>query len=562
MSTVPWPPEFTLDQEKILRLLTGDRFYSNPSAALREAILNAIDAVHRRRLETPSLKPNIQVTFDSDSLTLTVADNGVGMGPSDVSVLFTKVGASATTREAHKTSVGEFGIGVISYFMAGDSFVLHTSDGKSNPIGLSFDRRLLSGGRSTLLTSTQTTRGTTITIHVHTDKFRLLLDTFPHWCRDVEGLHAELLPDHRPLAQHGAPRYDAGLTFTLPTWVQRAHLGPVSDPPGWDAMTGTSKVAVLYRGIFVQEFEIRGLWGIEGSIDVDPEHFKPRLNREGFVDGQFQTDVGDFLRSCHPSILEAMVQQLSVAFAKGALDKWTVKRWANLWLSLPRSPQYAHTAQTWDSVFRRLPAFELAAGSLWKPVSVDALKRLPPNEEGEIYVAPLPDEQTNEVVQAALRFLRNTGRSVVRGIRRDKSWMRYAGTSFATTADLISGVFAAELPNLVPIAARAEKILATIQRIAPLFTGPPAVDLVRIGHDSLPVLRLRDRLVVNIDHEAGKTLVEEALRANAGPMALIESAARHAHEQLTQVAAVVRGAPSPPEILGPIRRRFIRSLLS
>ena len=31
-----WPPEFSLDQEKILNLLTGDRFYSNPSAALRK----------------------------------------------------------------------------------------------------------------------------------------------------------------------------------------------------------------------------------------------------------------------------------------------------------------------------------------------------------------------------------------------------------------------------------------------------------------------------------------------------------------------------------------------
>lgn len=69
-------------------------------------------------------------------------------------------------------------------------------------------------------------------------------------------------------------------------------------------------------------------------------------------------------------------------------------------------------------------------------------------------------------------------------------------------------------------------------------------------------------LVVNIDNKAGKTLVEDALRTNTGPMALLESTARSAHEQLTQVAAVVREAPLAPEILGPIRRRFIRSLLS
>ena len=46
---------------------------------------------------------------------------------------------------------------------------------------------------------------------------------------------------------------------------------------------------------------------------------------------------------------------------------------------------------------------------------------------------------------------------------------------------------------------------------------------------------------------------------NAGPMSLVESAARHAYKQLAQVAAAVRETSAEPEILGPIRRRFIRS---
>ena len=563
MPTPPWPPEFTLDQERILSLLTGDRFYSNPSAALREAILNAIDAVHRRREGAPDVTPHIHVTFRSHDLTLAVADNGLGMSPSDVSVLFAKVGASAATREAHKTSVGEFGIGAISYFMAGDVFVLQTHDGTNAPLGLSFSRDMLSGGPATLVPPIQNEQGTTITIHIRdADTFTLLLNSLPHWCRDVEGLTAELLPESRPLSQGRTARFHNASPVTLPTWVQRAHLGPVSDPPGWDVMTGISRVDVLYRGVFVQEFEVRGFWGIQGSIDVDPKHFKPRLNREGFIDGQFQTDVTNFLRSCHPAILEAMVAPLAAAFQKGALDKWTVKRWANLWLSLPRGPEYARAARQWDSIFRNFPAFELAIGNQWKPISIEATKKLQPNAAGEVFVAPLADEQTNDVVQAALRFLRNTGHPVLRGIRRDKSWMRHAPAAFATTADLISEVFAAELPTLVLIKARAEKILTDIERIAPLFTGPPAVDLVRIGYDSLPVLRLQNHLIINIDHKAGKQLVEDALGANTGPMALLVSAAKCAHEQLGQVAAVVREAPATPEILGPIRRRFIRSLLS
>ena len=338
MSNKTWPPEFSLDQERILSLLTGDRFYSNQSAALREAILNAIDAVHRRRQVASDVVPEIRVTFSRDDLTLTVVDNGIGMSQTDVSVLFTKIGASAATNEAMEDSVGEFGIGVISYFMAGNVFTLQTYDGTTAPIGLSFDRHILSGGAATEVSPTQQSQGTAITIHIRdTDTFDLLLDNFPHWCRDVEGLSGELLPERRLLVQKGAHRLDEPLTVELPEWVERAHLGPVSDPTGWDAMTGISTVAVLYRGVFVQEIEVKGAWGIEGSIDVDPKHFKPRLNREGFVEGQFQAEVTGFLQSCHPAVLEAMVARLATAVRSGALDRWTEKRWANLWLSVPGS---------------------------------------------------------------------------------------------------------------------------------------------------------------------------------------------------------------------------------
>ena len=138
-----WPPAFSLDQERILTLLTGDRFYSNPSAALREAILNAIDAVHRRRSDTPDLQPDIRIVFNREAGSISVSDNGVGMSHGDVTALFTKVGASAATTEVNKKSVGEFGIGVISYYMAADTFELHTNDGSNGPIGLLFSKEML-----------------------------------------------------------------------------------------------------------------------------------------------------------------------------------------------------------------------------------------------------------------------------------------------------------------------------------------------------------------------------------------------------------------------------------
>ena len=559
MPDIEWPPEFSLEQEKVLNLLTGDRFYSNPSAALREAVLNAIDAVHRCKLKGHELIPQISVTFDADNLTLTVSDNGVGMNKEAVTDLFVKVGASAATAEATKQSVGEFGIGVISYFMAADTFSLQTFDGSSEALGLSFNRTMLSGGTATELPPERTEQGTTVHLKVRNKQtYDVLIENFPHWCRDVDGLSAYSVSDARELQQLGSSTSTDLSGLRLPEWVERAHLRPISGPTGWEAMTGTSTVAVLYRGVFVQEFEVPQLWGIEGTIDVDPKHFKPRLNREGFVEGQFHTEVTELLRQCHPLILEALVDQLKSALERGVLGKWGVKRWASLWLALPRDEAYKSAVRKWDEVFRVIPAFESAVGNSWKAVSFDEIKKF----HEEVYLAPLPDANTNDVAQAALRLLRNTGRVVIRGIRYDKSWMRYASRSFGTTSELISSVFFDEMPVLIPIEKKAEQILGEIEQVARLFSGPPTVDLVKIGSDSLPVLRLKDRLIINLDHEAGRMLVQDALAENSGPSSLIGSAARHTYEQLTQVAAVATSITTDPEVLGPIRRQYIGELIS
>ena len=223
-----------------------------------------------------------------------------------------------------------------------------------------------------------------------------------------------------------------------------------------------------------------------------------------------------------------------------------------------RDDAYKTVVKQWDAVFRSIPAFESAVGNQWQAISFDEIHKL----NREIYLAPLPDDNINDVTKAALRLLRNTGRAVIRGIRYDKSWMRYASRTFRTTSELISNVFRDELPELLPISQKAEQILSEIEQVARLFSGPPTVDLVKIGSDSLPVLRLKDRLIINLDHKAGRMLVQDALNENAGPASLIGSAARHTYEQLTQVAAVAKSIETEPEVLGPIRRQYIRKLIS
>ena len=564
LSTSEWPPRFTLSRERILRLLTGERFYSDPSAALREAILNAIDAVRRRQQSTADLEPVIDVTIDRDHLTLRVDDNGTGMDRTNIARFFATVGASLAEMEEHPQSVGEFGIGVVSYFMAGDSFELHTWDGISDPLGLTFQREMLAQehGAAIELPTDRRSRGTSLTIHIRNASILdLLVKKFPHWCRDVQGLSARMLPGNIPLDQYGISsnkKRQPFIPLEVPGWVEASHLSPVSEPTGWEAMTGNSTISVLYRGVFVQEYTIHHLWGIEGSIDVDPKHFQPRLNREGFVSGQFESEVTALLQSCHPHILEAMVPYLQEALERGDLSNWQARRWANLWLSVPRSPPYLAAAETWDREFRKIPAFMLAGpGADWKSVSLDTII----HHDRRVYVAPLENERQSDVVAAAVNYLRNTGEIVIRGIRTDQSWLPHTPRHFGTTADLILNVFETEFPERVIIAQHADDIINAIEPVAVLFTGPPAVHLVRLRDGAEPIMRVLDKLIINIDHELGRAIISDILDGNRGPISLVESTARYANKQLTHVANLAKRGEGEPELIGPVRRRYIRGML-
>ncbi len=218
MSSNDWPPKFTLDGQQILRLLTGDRFYSSADAAIREAILNAIDACGRRRIIEPALYPSIEVLFDEQSKTVAITDNGDGMTREDVRDLFVRVGASASRligQDKYK-AIGEFGIGVVSYFLVCDRFQVHTLKHGSHPIGLQFDASMLDTETSASeVPPRHDSVGTKLVIFVRNESlFKLLLDKYPHWVRDVQGLTARKLPEDTLISQGG----------------RRTHITPVRIP--------------------------------------------------------------------------------------------------------------------------------------------------------------------------------------------------------------------------------------------------------------------------------------------------------------------------------------------
>ena len=232
LPTGGWPPRFALSRERILKLLTGTRFYSDPSAALREAILNAIDAVRRRQQSTANFEPMIAVTIDRDQLTFRVDDNGIGMDKTSITRFFATVGASLAEMEQHPQSVGEFGIGVVSYFMAGDSFDLQTWDGVSGPVGLRFEKEMLErdDGEAIELPADRESQGTSLAIHIRDASIlELLVERFPHWCRDVQGLSGRVLPGNTTLEQGGISLNRRSQTIEPPE-VLGGWKDPISHP--------------------------------------------------------------------------------------------------------------------------------------------------------------------------------------------------------------------------------------------------------------------------------------------------------------------------------------------
>ncbi|MDD5095683.1 MAG: ATP-binding protein [Dehalococcoidia bacterium] len=120
--------EFTIDQAKVLDLLTGQTLYNDSSVVLRELVQNSLDAIKLRLYDHPNSAPGeVRITWDSSNRVLTVTDNGTGMTQETIRNHLLRVGASLYQDQEFKKShpdfsgISRFGIGVLSAFMIADS---------------------------------------------------------------------------------------------------------------------------------------------------------------------------------------------------------------------------------------------------------------------------------------------------------------------------------------------------------------------------------------------------------------------------------------------------------
>jgi len=127
---------FQTEVKQILDLMIHS-LYSNKEVFLRELISNASDALDKLRFEALSnealyesdSEPGIHIEYDKQARTVTVRDNGVGMGYAEIKDNLGTIARSGTKEffqaltgdQAHDTQlVGQFGVGFYSSFIVAD----------------------------------------------------------------------------------------------------------------------------------------------------------------------------------------------------------------------------------------------------------------------------------------------------------------------------------------------------------------------------------------------------------------------------------------------------------
>ena len=142
--------QFTLQQNKIIRLLMNEGLYKDPYASLRELYQNAMDTCkcmqHKERAHGRDYHGKIEFGLDHDDVNtyLYCSDNGVGMTESVIENYLLKIGNSyykssdfyreQATWNTDFVPTSQFGIGILSCFMIADRIEILTKTAEAHEV--------------------------------------------------------------------------------------------------------------------------------------------------------------------------------------------------------------------------------------------------------------------------------------------------------------------------------------------------------------------------------------------------------------------------------------------
>lgn len=179
---------FKLDYNGIAETLIGKNIYNDEFDALREVIQNSVDSCNLKRKKKKEYISQIEVELTSSDLI--IRDNGMGMDEYIIKNYFANL-CKSYYKDYNLDSIGQFGIGVFSYFMLCDSFTVETKINEQKAIKFKGYKNLESYFYFYEDNLYETNEGTSVFLHLKEDvlkkiSFNILIDKIKHYFRFID----------------------------------------------------------------------------------------------------------------------------------------------------------------------------------------------------------------------------------------------------------------------------------------------------------------------------------------------------------------------------------------
>jgi molecular chaperone HtpG len=222
--------KFKAEVQQLLDLVIHS-LYSNKEIFLRELISNASDAIDRARFlslsdqaileDDPEWK--IKIGVDRDARTITLSDNGIGMGPDDIDDCIGTIASSGTRKfleelQEHRDRVppeliGQFGVGFYSSFMVADKVTVLSRHPGDPAKAVTWESD--GGGTYSVAAATRAKRGTEVTLHLKEEatefldewRIRKIVKKFSDFVEHP--IVMDVRREEQPKGADGAPLKDA-----------------------------------------------------------------------------------------------------------------------------------------------------------------------------------------------------------------------------------------------------------------------------------------------------------------------------------------------------------------
>ncbi len=133
--------KYSFDVDNVINAFVGENLYNDKLTSLRELLQNSIDTCRYKKVLNPDFEPEIKLYFEKDKIK--IEDNGLGMDEFIIKNYFGKLCSSFYQQENVKKdydAIGQFGVGVFSYFLMADYIDIETKTEKSDTLHFRLDK--------------------------------------------------------------------------------------------------------------------------------------------------------------------------------------------------------------------------------------------------------------------------------------------------------------------------------------------------------------------------------------------------------------------------------------